>query len=270
MQQNLRFVGRSSACCTRRRPLLKIFDRRRYDETGEESRCYWDEAARDNAAWYVATAYTEENAEFFAQGARETDALLAFCELPVLQSDEVLEIGCGVGRMTRRLSEISSHVTGIDVSSEMIDRARVNLSDLGNVTLVTTKGNGDLDIASDSISVVFSYITLQHVPSKKWQLRYLEESCRVLKPWGQMAIQIRSSSISSRLLNWTAHIGHRVAGRHTLSRAWRGKVIRRKVIVKAASQYSMKVRFKKQGRRHVWVIASKQPAVSGLKKLDVR
>ena len=38
--------------------------------------------------------------------------------------DEVLELGCGYGRVTHRLAETSAHVTGIDSAAESIDLAR--------------------------------------------------------------------------------------------------------------------------------------------------
>ena len=43
----------------------------------------------------------------------------------------ILEIGCGIGRMTKMLARVLGRVTAIDVSKEMIDRARVNLHDPG-------------------------------------------------------------------------------------------------------------------------------------------
>lgn len=225
-------------------------------QEGAESREYWDDVARDNAAWYIATSFTEESDEFFAQGARETDALLAFCEVVVTKDDAVLEIGCGVGRMTRRLCELGRHVTGVDVSSVMIERARANLRDVHNVSLEVISGNGDIPLPSSSITVVFSYVTLQHIPSREWQLRYFEEAARVLGPGGRLAIQIRSSQLSSRTLNWAGHVLHRLTGRHTFSRAWRGKVLRRRDVEDVLSRAGMDATFKQQGTRHVWVIAT--------------
>jgi len=45
----------------------------------------------------------------------------------------VLEIGCGAGAFTRRLSTISDHVLAIDVSSAAIERAHHSNAALTNV-----------------------------------------------------------------------------------------------------------------------------------------
>jgi hypothetical protein len=43
----------------------------------------------------------------------------------------------------------------------------------------------DAAARENAIDVVFSYITLQHIPSQIDQLRYLHESARVLAPGGR-------------------------------------------------------------------------------------
>src|SRR5580658_1265483 len=101
---------------------------------GELSRAFWDRAAQENAAWYIATGHTSESDEFFEQGAVETDALLSFCGLEIGPADTVLEIGSGVGRMTRRLSDLAGRVIATDVSEEMLRRCAHHLADRGNVT----------------------------------------------------------------------------------------------------------------------------------------
>ena len=90
-----------------------------------DPRTFWDAAAAKDAAWYVATGVHALSDEFFAVGAAETDFYLAKCGVPALPRDAaVLEIGCGVGRMTRRLSQLAGRVIATDVSSEMLRRCR--------------------------------------------------------------------------------------------------------------------------------------------------
>jgi cyclopropane fatty-acyl-phospholipid synthase-like methyltransferase len=84
--------------------------------SGATPAVFWDSAARDNAAWYVATGYTVEDSGFFAQAAAETDRYLAFCDVAIRPDDTILEIGCGVGRMTHRLAELAARVIAADVS----------------------------------------------------------------------------------------------------------------------------------------------------------
>jgi SAM-dependent methyltransferase len=224
---------------------------------GADSATFWDAAARENAAWYVANAYTEQNAAFFEQGARETDELLRLCGLRIEPDDVLLEIGCGVGRMTRRLAKIAGRVIATDVSAEMIAHARRNLSDRPDVDLRTVSGDGSLPLGTASVDVVFSYIVLQHVPNKQAQERYLRESLRVLRQGGRLAVQVRRGGLGTRAHEWVGYFGHLFHGRHTLSRAWRGSRLSRARLLALAGP-DVEVSLRSAGRRHLWVIAHKK------------
>jgi 2-polyprenyl-3-methyl-5-hydroxy-6-metoxy-1,4-benzoquinol methylase len=56
----------------------------------------------------------------------ETDALF---ELVELEGREVLEIGCGDGRLTRRYADRAAHVTAIEPFEDAIARARERLAE---------------------------------------------------------------------------------------------------------------------------------------------
>ena len=61
--------------------------------------------------------------------ANETDALFDLVEL---QGREVLEIGCGDGRLTRRYAHLAAHVTAIEPFGDSIARAQAPLSEAPN------------------------------------------------------------------------------------------------------------------------------------------
>jgi methyltransferase family protein len=97
----------------------------------------------------------------------------------------LLEIGAGAGRMTHRLAELYGRVIALDVSDKMLQLGRGNLAGVGKVEWVVGSG-ADLDVVpACSVDDVFSYITLEHVPSAAAVLRYLEEAGRVLRPGGK-------------------------------------------------------------------------------------
>lgn len=221
-----------------------------------ESAAFWDSAARVNAAWYIATSHTAETPEFFAHGAAETDALLRVTGVEVRPDHTLLEIGCGVGRMTQRLAELAGRVIATDVSAEMLARARRNLADRPNVTLIQIPGDGGLPCIDRSVDVVFSYITMQHVPSAEAQLRYLDESVRLLRPGGRAAIQLRASGPTARGLDWAGHLGHAVRGRRTLAGAWRGARLPPDALRRLARD-DLWVEIRHHTRRHIWFIASR-------------
>jgi 2-polyprenyl-3-methyl-5-hydroxy-6-metoxy-1,4-benzoquinol methylase len=53
----------------------------------------------------------------------------ALLDLVALEEREVLEIGCGDGRLTWRYADRVAHVTAIDPFAEAIDRAREHVAD---------------------------------------------------------------------------------------------------------------------------------------------
>lgn len=221
---------------------------------GGESKHFWNRAARENAAWHIATGYTSESAEFFASGALEIDTFLNFAGLQLRGDERVLEIGSGVGRMTRRLAELAGSVIATDVSDEMLSRARTNLADLPNVSYVEVSGEGDLPVPDASVDAVFSYITMQHVPTAQAQERYFAEALRVLAPGGWALIQFRRGGFVPRVLDWVGHVRHLLRGRRTLSRAWRGARVAENTLRRHASG-DVTVDILPLGRRHIWALA---------------
>ncbi|MBB5632645.1 SAM-dependent methyltransferase [Cryobacterium mesophilum] len=220
------------------------------------SKTYWNDAARHNAAWHVATGHESESPEFFASGTSEVDEFLAFGKIELGATDVLLEIGSGVGRMTRRLAEITGSVTASDVSGEMLSKAQTNLADLDNIQYLEVDGDGTLALPDGSVNVVFSYITMQHVPTAAAQRRYFSESLRLLAPKGRVLIQFRRSGILPRLLDWAGHLGHLVQGRRTLHKAWRGARINERTLRAFASEH-VTVDILPFNRRHIWVVARK-------------
>ncbi len=107
-----------------------------------------------------------------------------------------VEIGVGAGRMTRALAADFGRVTGLDVSSDMIERARSAAP--ANVELHRVEGP-EIPLGDASADAVFSVHVLQHLDDYAAMSRYLEEARRVLKPGGSMMIHIE---LQSRPPSW--------------------------------------------------------------------
>lgn len=108
---------------------------------------------------------------------------------PVHEGDAILDIGCGGGVDTLIAATMvgpTGEVVGIDVSPEMIDRAKRNLSEtnLENVTFQVA-GAEDLPFPERSFDVVISNGAFNLVPNKS---KALAEAFRVLKPGGRLMI----------------------------------------------------------------------------------
>lgn len=229
-----------------------------------ESRTYWDDAARRAGPWYVSTGHRDDDEEFFAQGAREVDTYLAFCGVVAGADQVALEIGCGVGRMTRRLSQVFGRVIAVDVSEEMLRRCRENLSSFPNVACRAVAGDGSLGgIGDGEVDVVFSYLTFQHVPEAAAQLAYFDSCARVLSPGGKLAVQIRSCSRRDTLLSYLAALGHLAKGRRTLSRPWRGSRVEAPVVVERLRARGVEATVRpwphhpRWSPEHWWVVGTK-------------
>jgi ubiquinone/menaquinone biosynthesis C-methylase UbiE len=105
----------------------------------------------------------------------------------ISKSDEVLEIGCGVGRVGRELASHCKSWTGCDISANMISFAKERLQGVLNTRLVTLRGVGLSEFKPASFDVVFATNMLGHLDEMdRW--RYVEEAFRVLRPGGRLSI----------------------------------------------------------------------------------
>jgi ubiquinone/menaquinone biosynthesis C-methylase UbiE len=158
----------------------------------------WNDRAKENAQYYVQNASQDwDQREFFRSGevnvANEvmTD-MVAICGGQRSPLDlQMLEIGCGVGRMTRMLARIFGHVTGVDISEEMIRQARRNTADLNNVNLVLGDGCSFESLPDASFDFAFSFIVFQHIPTYSVIASYCKEVYRVLKPGSLFKFQVQ-------------------------------------------------------------------------------
>jgi SAM-dependent methyltransferase len=161
----------------------------------------WDAMARDNAAYYIYTAPefastgAFDQVKFFDSGRRDVDLMLDVLQVPANPAWTVLDIGCGMGRLTRRLQERYGKAIGVDVSAEMVAKARALNPDL---EFQEVSGSDLEPFGTGTFDLVFSFIVLQHVPRAALVLDYVTEIARVLKPGGIAALQV-STTVYSRL-----------------------------------------------------------------------
>jgi SAM-dependent methyltransferase len=158
--------------------------------TGASSERFWDERAREQALFYVDNTvdYRHPDVErFWAEGERAVDEILGALGLGIRTGETVVEIGCGVGRLTRPLAARAGHVVALDVSSEMLARARDLNPELENVTWLHGDGESLAGVEDASADGCFSHVVFQHLPSPELTLGYVREIGRVLRPGGWAA-----------------------------------------------------------------------------------
>ena len=112
---------------------------------------------------------------------REVDQILKLA-LKV-QPENILDFGCGVGRLTRAWAPYAGSITGIDIAEEMVRLGKELNQDVSNVVLVLNQHADLRGIADSSIELVFSHICLQHMPFNL-AAEYIGEFARVVRPGG--------------------------------------------------------------------------------------
>jgi arsenite methyltransferase len=103
--------------------------------------------------------------------------------------ERVVDLGCGAGTDSLVAAQMvgqNGHVTSIDMTPEMLERARVATTELGLTNVDFVEGEIErLPLANDSVDVVISNGVIDLVPDKN---AVFAEIFRVLRPGGRMQI----------------------------------------------------------------------------------
>jgi len=147
----------------------------------------WDLRARANALYYIDCGHGESESEFWASGRKDLDQLI-LRDIRLAPDAVTVEIGCGIGRILRPLAGRTGRAFGVDISREMVRRARRGLRDVPNARVFRTKGSLD-KIPDAACDFVYSFIVFQHIPVKSAVSLYIREAARVLKGGGIFRFQ---------------------------------------------------------------------------------
>lgn len=173
------------------------------DEMSRWMKRDWDRRATENARWFINTVRLDQSEDEFDETGLSEIRSLILPELILMtrgrdpRSLRMLEIGCGIGRMTRHLAAIFGEVCAVDVSGEMIARARERLAGLANVHLHESNGV-DLSLFPDEyFDLIFSAYVFQHVPDRRIIESNLTDAWRTLKPGGILRFHVNGVEAES-------------------------------------------------------------------------
>ena len=157
----------------------------------------WDDRARRDAFHYIASWKRDWDINsFLASG--ESDYLTLVS--PMLErcgvsanGEVMVELGCGAGRMTPSFGRRYKRVVALDLSAEMLERARQIHAEQQNILWLRVGGADLACLASGWADFMFSYLVLQHVPTEELVFGYIREFLRVLRPGGAFLFQFNGS-----------------------------------------------------------------------------
>ena len=204
---------------------------------------FWDARAREDALFFVDSRmeYSAPDEERFWRGGEEAvQRLLEVLEVELPPDSTVVDIGCGVGRLTRPLARAAKRVIAIDVSSEMLAEARRLNEGLDNVEWLHGDGESLRPIPDASVDACISHVVFRHIPDPSVTLGYVREMGRVLRPGGFSAFELsndrkpherRRAGVRDRI---AAALGRRPRG--VTDDAWLGSHVEIEDIRRVASE----------------------------------
>ena len=155
---------------------------------GQHMRRDWNRRARSHARHFIAGGHSGSDRQFWASGERDL-ATVVLRDVVLSHGARALEIGCGLGRLLRPLASRVEKAWGVDISDEMVARAREALLDVANAEVLPT--DGTLTHFGDAtIDLVISFIVFQHIPAKGIVSAYMGEAARVLQGGGVFRFQV--------------------------------------------------------------------------------
>jgi trans-aconitate methyltransferase len=177
--------------------LVKTLDRR-----ADLSRAFWDEKARENPYWFVSSygAYESDRNldEFWASGANIWQDLKTHVGYQPNASDEIVEIGCGLGRLTRVMAKEVAAVHAFDISSEMLKIAAQ--ANLPNAVFRRAEGFTLRPLPDGCADLVLGYCVFQHLPSLEALHNYLLEMVRTARKGALIAFTLTERDWKAYLL----------------------------------------------------------------------
>lgn len=213
-------------------------------------RAEWDERARENAYHYIASGHDEWSEEDFHRSGVESVRSMVLDDIEAIAGGRdpkamtALEIGCGAGRMTGPLSDVFGEVHGVDVSGEMIAKARERLAGRPNVHLHHTDGVDLSALGDTQLDFAMSFVVFQHIPDIQVIRGYVAQVAERLRPGGLFKFQAQGSPIVEAMVKdtWT---GARFSGLDA---------------VRAARTHKLRIeKFSGVGEQYFWLWMRKDP-----------
>ncbi|HEX7855589.1 MAG TPA: methyltransferase domain-containing protein [Sphingobium sp.] len=173
--------------------------------------------------------------DFFDGGRAYIDDTLARVEMHFgsIARERALDFGCGVGRLTIPLAQHFTSVTGLDISSAMLEEAHRNSAGFAIDYRLSDDRLTALDGTFDFIN---SCIVLQHIPIERGMV-LLDGLLARVRPAGGCAIHLSIKRRQNRRQELLYAVRHRIPGGQALLNLLSGKSA--KAPVMQMNEYSL-------------------------------
>ena len=155
----------------------------------------WETLAKENSLYYINSdkgkKITEE--QFRESGKKDYEKLVLNDDM-IPKHSVIIDLGCGIGRLSEFMAKDFRKVYGVDISGEMIKQGRVRLRNAPNIEFIESDGD-NIPLLDNSIDVVFSYLVFQHIKDRDMVSNNFAEVYRVLRSRGIFKVLIRSDKV---------------------------------------------------------------------------
>jgi len=176
----------------------------------------WEGLAQADPLWAICTDPSKRNRqwtqeEFFATGLKEIEIVLGYAArvgLCIDKTSPALDFGCGVGRLTRAMSEYFPECCGVDISLTMISMAQELNRDCPRCYFQLNEDTQLQRLQNNYFGFVYTSLVLQHI-AEPCSHQYIAELVRVLKPGGVLVFQVPERLRANSLTNVRARLALR-------------------------------------------------------------
>lgn len=108
----------------------------------------------------------------------------------------ILEVGCGVGRLSYNLLPYVKKIVGIDISRRLLEIAKQKKRNIENIDFIYLKKEGKFPLKNEQFDGILTFTVLQHIVNDNKFKRTLSEISRVIKKGG-ILISYENTATSS-------------------------------------------------------------------------
>ncbi|WP_417612815.1 class I SAM-dependent methyltransferase [Owenweeksia hongkongensis] len=156
----------------------------------------------------------DENLQkFFDTGKKYVNHLFEIIEKHIVKDfkpSNILDFGCGTGRLSIPLAQRGKHVVGMDISPDMLEEGRKNADKFGvhNINFVISDDSMSA-LADQKFDLINSYIVLQHMNLDRG-MQIIKRMLQILEPGGVGALQVAYLNKKPREKRLAAYLRYRV------------------------------------------------------------